>query len=330
MRKLVSIQKVCGLFPIAGADRIEMARVLGWELVVKREEFRVGDLCVYGEIDSIFPPENPLFAYLEGRRIKTIKMRGQISQGIAFPLSILPAGDYREGDDVTEILGVTKYEPEPVDPGQNVALFPEWIAKTDEERIQTRPELIEPALVRGNGPYLATEKLDGCSATYYLNLRDGGRPFGVCSRGQEILTADKTVYCRMAAERNLPEVLKTLAERHQVSQVVLQGEIIGEGVQKNKYKIKGLDLYCFNLLLDGQKHTAPEIKKLLDGTGIKTVPVLSGNFIIPYNMPEMVKLAEGQSLVNPQTRREGIVVRSCNHRVSFKVINPQFLLKYDA
>lgn len=329
MRKLVSIQKISGLFPIAGADKIEMARVLGWELVVKREEFRVGDLCVYGEIDSIFPPENPVFAYLEGKRIKTIKIRGQISQGIAFPLSILPAGDYREGDDVTEILGVTKYEPEPADPGQNVALFPEWIVKTDEERIQTRPELIEPAQVRDNEPYLATEKLDGCSVTYYLNLRDAERRFGVCSRGQEILTADKSVYWRMAAERNLPEVLKNLAERHQVSQVVLQGEIIGEGVQKNKYKIKGLELYCFNLLLDGQKHTAPEIMELLEGAGLKTVPVAAGNFAIPDDMSEVVKLAEGRSLVNPQTRREGLVVRSLNHRVSFKVINPQFLLKYD-
>ncbi len=176
------------MFPIAGADKIEMARVLGWELVVRKEEFRVGDLCVYGEIDSIFS-----FAYLEGKRIKTIKIRGQISQGIAFPLSILPAGDYREGDDVTEILGVTKYDSEPVNAGQNVALFPEWIVKTDEERIQTRPELIEPELVRANEPYLATEKLDGCSATYYLNLRDAGHPFGVCSRGQEILTTDNSV-----------------------------------------------------------------------------------------------------------------------------------------
>ena len=330
MRKLVSIQKISELFPIAGADKIEMARVLGWELVVKKDEFRVGDLCVYGEVDSIFPPENPAFAYLEGKRIKTVKLRGQISQGIAFPLSILPAGDYREGDDATEILGVTKYEPEPADPSQNVAPFPGWIVKTDEERIQTRPELIEPAMVRENEPYLATEKLDGCSATYYLNLRDAGHPFGVCSRGQEILTADKTVYWRMAVELHFPEVLKKLAGRRQASQVVLQGEIIGEGVQKNKYKVKGLELYCFNLLLDGRKHTTPEIKELLDGTGIKTVPVTAGNFVIPADMPEMVKLAEGQSMVNPQTRREGIVVRSLNHRVSFKVINPQFLLKYDA
>lgn len=329
MRKLVSIQKINGLFPIAGADKIEMARVLGWELVVKKEEFSVGDLCVYGEIDSIFPPENPVFAYLEGKRIKTAKMRGQISQGIAFPLSILPTGDYREGDDVTEILGVTKYEPEPVEAGQNVAQFPEWIVKTDEDRIQTRPELIEPAQVRENEPYLATEKLDGCSATYYLNLREAGHPFGVCSRGQEILTADQTVYWRVAAELNLPEMLKKLADRHQASQVVLQGEIIGEGVQKNKYKVKGLELYCFNLLLDGRKHTAPEIKELLDGTGLKTVPVAAENLAIPEDMTEMVKLAEGQSLVNPQIRREGIVVRSLNHRVSFKVINPQFLLKYD-
>ncbi len=107
----------------------------------------------------------------------------------------------------------------------------------------------------------------------------------------------------MAAELNLPEVLNELAERHQVSQVVLQGEIIGQGVQKNKYKIQGLELYCFSLLLDGQKHAAPEIKELLRNTGIKTVPVTAENFVIPSDIPELVKLAEGQSLVNPQTRR---------------------------
>ena len=330
MRKLVSVQKVSNLYPIAGADQIEMARVLGWELVVKKGEFKPGDLCVYGEIDSIFPSDNPNFAHLEGKHIKTIKLRGQISQGIAFSLSILPEGLYQEGDDVTEILGVTKYDPAPLDPSQNAAPFPGWIVKTDEERIQTCPELIDPEQIAENQLYMATEKLDGCSATYYLNLNSIDHPFGVCSRGQEIVNPDQSVYWRMASTLKVRQILENLASRHQVSQVVLQGEIIGEGVQKNKYKIKGLDFYAFNLLLNGQKHNALEINQLLADLNLKAVPVLSENFVLPSVIADLIKLAEGFSLLNPQTHREGLIIRSYNHRVSFKAINPQFLLKYDS
>lgn len=330
MRKLVSVQTVKGLFPIPGADKIEMAQVLGWELVVKKGEFAVGDLCVFGEIDSIFPAEDPHFAFLEGKRLKTVKLRGQVSQGIAFPLSVLPQGEYGEGDDVTELLGVTKYEPDPFNIVGDITNFPHWIIKTDEERIQTCPELVAPEFAGQNGRFTATEKLDGTSATYYLNLAHPDHPFGVCSRGQEILVSDKTFYWRIARQHDLRAVLEGLAEKHGVQRVVLQGEIVGEGVQKNKYKLQGLRLYAFNLLLDGKKHLAAEIGALLAGSGIESVPVLSEDFVIPATIPELVKLAEGPSALCPATRREGIVVRSENHRVSFKVINPQFLLKYDA
>jgi len=112
LRKLASIQKIRALTPIEGADAIEMATVLGWQLVVKKGEFQAGGLCVYCEIDSILPAR-PEFEFLKprGMRIKTIRLRGQISQGICFPLSILPEGSpIEEGADVTEILGIAKWE----------------------------------------------------------------------------------------------------------------------------------------------------------------------------------------------------------------------------
>src|SRR5512133_220514 len=116
MRKLASIQRIASLSPIIGADKIEKATVLGWELVVKKDEFRVGDLCVYVEIDSILP-DKPFFEFMRDRkfRVKTIKLRGQVSQGICFPLSIVPkGGDRYEDADVTEALGITKYDPQAI------------------------------------------------------------------------------------------------------------------------------------------------------------------------------------------------------------------------
>ena len=113
MRKLASIQKVLEVNPIPKADAIEVIKVLGWEIVVKKGEFQVGDNVVYIEIDSIVP-DKPEFEFLRDRkfRVRTIKLRGQVSQGICFPLNILPKGNYKEGDDVTEVIGIKKYDPQ--------------------------------------------------------------------------------------------------------------------------------------------------------------------------------------------------------------------------
>ena len=112
MRKLVSIQEIKDIKPIENADKIEVVKVLGWNVVVKKDEFKIGDKIVYAEIDSLFP-EKEEFEFLRDRhfRIRTIRLRGQVSQGICFPMDILPEGNYEIGDDVTKILGVTKYEP---------------------------------------------------------------------------------------------------------------------------------------------------------------------------------------------------------------------------
>ena len=105
---LASIQKITKLSPIEGADLIEKASVLGWEVVVKKDEFKEGSLCVYIQIDTVVP-ELPEYEFLRERkfRVRTIKLRKQISQGLIIPL---PVGSWKEGDDVTELLGIKKYE----------------------------------------------------------------------------------------------------------------------------------------------------------------------------------------------------------------------------
>ena len=139
MRKLASIQRIKALEPIPDADSIEKATVLGWQLVVKKGEFQVGDLCVYCEVDCLLP-DRPEFEFLKNRgsRIRTIRLRGQVSQGICFPLSILPAGTPIEEDlEVTELLDIVKFEP-PIPAclaGIQKGEFPSFIPKTDETRV---------------------------------------------------------------------------------------------------------------------------------------------------------------------------------------------------
>jgi RNA ligase (TIGR02306 family) len=211
MRKLASIQTVNAVGSIPNADAIERVRVLGWWVVAKKGEHKSGDALVYCDIDSLLP-ERPEFEFLRatsfkpahddlpaGFRIKTVKLRGQVSQGICFPLAILPVGTAtEEGADVTDLLGVRKWEPPlPVGMGGKVkGAFPGFLPKTDETRVQ----VLEPVLARHRGKtFHVTEKLDGTSFTAFL--RDG--VFGVCSRNLWMDEADETnVLVRVARRLN--------------------------------------------------------------------------------------------------------------------------------
>lgn len=146
-RKLATIRKISEIKPIEGADKIELAIIDGWQCVVKKNEFNVGDTCIYCEIDS-FLPIKPEFEFLrtssykkmgdiEGFRLKTIRMKGQISQGLVLPISVLPEGPYCNDLDVTEILGIKLYEAPVLAQlqGQMRGNFPHFISKTDEERV---------------------------------------------------------------------------------------------------------------------------------------------------------------------------------------------------
>ncbi len=328
MRKLASIQRIKAIEPIEGADSIEKAQVLGWQLVVKKDEFKVGDLCVYCEIDSLLP-ERPEFEFLKPRkmRIKTIKLRGQVSQGICFPLSILPDDvEIIEGLDVTQILKITKYEyPVPAHlEGKVKGKFPSFIPKTDETRIQVLQELLEK--YEGDNFYI-TEKLDGSSVTYYF--KDG--EFGVCSRNLELLYTEENTLWGIVKELKIDEKLKKLNRN-----IAIQGEIIGEGIQSNKYNIRGQKIYFFNAFdIDKYEYLGFEdFKKLIKDLELETVPIIDTDYKLISNIDKLVELSIGKSLLN-NIQREGIVLRTIiekrdiSGRVSFKAINPKFLLKYE-
>lgn len=340
-RKLASIRKITDIQPIEGADNLELAIVDGWKVVVaKNVGHQVGDKVVYCEIDSFIPIE-PEFEFLrkssykkmgdnEGFRLRTIKLRGQVSQGLIIPLSDAVEVMKRrngeayyemllEGNDVSGLLGVTKYEP-PIPAelaGKVKGLFPSFIPKTDEERIQNLSVEYESWK---DITFYVTEKLDGSSATFYF--KDG--VFGVCSRNLELLETEGNTFWRVARELDLENKMRDFG-----GNISIQGELIGEGVQGNPYKIKGQTVRFFNLFnIDSQEYYELSMMELIvkRKLGLELVPVVDKYFKLPETVQDILGYADGKSVLNSDTDREGVVIRSLDRKISFKVISNKFLL----
>jgi RNA ligase (TIGR02306 family) len=340
-RKLATIRKIAELRPIEGADKIELAIVDGWQVVVAKDvEHKVGNKVVYCEIDSFLPIREE-FEFLrkssykkmgdqEGFRLKTIKLRGQVSQGLILPVHVIPitqfatGHDLPEGMDVTEMLGIVKYEP-PIPAelaGKVKGGFPSFLHKTDEERIQNLVKEYDEWRFTSKHLFYVTEKLDGSSATYYI--KDG--VFGVCSRNLELLETEGNTFWKVARELDLEEKMKSLGKN-----VCFQGELIGEGIQGNPYKIKGHTVRFYTGFDIDKQVRIPfmEFAVNLMSLNLQYVPVLNQEygFLLPDTVEDMLKYAEGKSMLNPDTEREGVVVRSMDGTISFKAISNKFLLE---
>lgn len=332
MRTLASIQKIADLKPIPNADAIEVATVLGWNVVVKKNEFKVGDLCVYIEIDSVLPPR-PEFEFLSPKyRIKTVRLRGQVSQGICFPLSILFGTSMQnedkieEGVDVTEILGVVKYEP-PIPSemaGKMRGPFPGFIPKTDETRIQSYPDILTKYQ---SIPFYVTEKLDGSSVTMFIKDDE----FHVCSRNTDLFdTPDNTIW-QVAKEMDIEKKLRDMGGKY-----ALQGEIVGGKIQGNKLKLPKAVIYFFNLydMEKGEYVSFDTFSLMAMQFNFPRVPLIDAYFYLKGSVDAMVEWSTRKSVINPDAWAEGFVFRPRTEmrdpdlgRLSFKVINPEFLLK---
>lgn len=334
-RKLASLQRVSKLESIPGCTMIELATVMGWKCIVKKGEFRVGDLGVYFEIDSKLPNESWCsFMEKHSWRVKTMKMRGVVSQGLMLPLSLIPhdVSQFNEDDDLTRIFGVTKWAPEAELSfcSNSSGMFPRWLQKTDEMRIQSNKYLLEET--RQRHIYI-TEKVDGTSYTafYVRDEKYGGPRFGLCSRNFELQrgedarwhTADK-----LDLERKMRELDRNIA---------IQCELIGPKIQKNKYGVKEHELFMYSVYdIDEQKYLGyNDLVTIAVQLGIKTVPIVD-SFVVTdelfdfcWSVDDLVNMSKGKSAL-ADVCREGIVVRTMDDpRVSFKVINPDFLLKFD-
>ena len=341
LRKLASIRVISELRAIEGADKIELAIVDGWQVVVAKDvEHMVGDKVVYCEIDSFLPIRDE-FEFLrkssykkmgdqEGFRLKTIKLRGQVSQGLILPISIVTVTQFAtavnlpEGMDVTEMLGIVKYEP-PIPAelaGKVKGGFPSFLHKTDEERVQNLVKEYGEWRFTSKHLFYVTEKLDGSSATYYV--KDG--VFGVCSRNLELLETEGNTFWKVARELDLETKMKFLGKN-----ICFQGELIGEGIQGNPYKIKGQTVRFYTGFDIDKQVRIPfmEFAVLLQTLKLEYVPVLNEDygFLFPDSVEDMLKYAEGKSALNPNTEREGVVVRTMDGTISFKAISNKFLLQ---
>jgi RNA ligase (TIGR02306 family) len=331
-RKLASIRKISAITPIPDADAIECAQVDGWKVVVKKDEFKVGDLAVYFEIDSWIPEAIAPFLCKDkreyngvaGARLRTVRLRKQISQGLLLPI-LENAKEWAdellvEGADLTEFLGIQKYEP-PV-PAQLAGFsrgnFPSFIPKTDQERIQNLGRELA-AWSDSSDVWEVSEKLDGSSMTAYLYQGE----FGVCSRNLDLKESDDNAFWKAARKYELEAFLRSTGRN-----LALQGELIGEGIQKNPYALKGHEFRLFDIYdIDrGRYLSSTERVALVAGSEIMSVPLLDICTLNGHTQDSLLALAEAKSILH-SVQREGVVFKNLNNPdVGFKAISNAFLL----
>lgn len=340
--KLATVEKVLSLAPIPGADKIVLARILGWDVVVKKDEFSVGDLCVYIPIDTQVDPSRECFKFLASSknpsqlvRIQTTKLRGVWSQGLALPISCLgediDSSVLIESTDVTDKLGVKKYEKESIITADGTTTkfvsFPtQYISRTDEDNLKSNYRVLSEFM--GREIYI-TQKMDGSSMTLIFN-KDKNE-FLVCSRNL-ILEPGAVMYqyVEQAGFRNLMESYgKSLA---------IQGEFCGPKVNGNAMGLKSYEFYVFTVkdLDTGLFYGLDGIKNLCLDLGLTMVPVLG-----TYNPDETWDITKFQQIANEQeyiqsngkkVAGEGIVVRPCvpvyspglGKMLSVKIINQNY------
>lgn len=330
MRKLASVQKIEEIQPIPDAERVCRYRVLGWWVVDQIGKYSVGDTVIYCESDSLIPPDlqRDLFysetpeaeiPELRGFVLKTKKIRKVYSQGMIIPIEYVDGHPVLIDDDVSEILGIVKWEP--VIPaalaGNAKGLFPSFVSKTDETRIQSLSGDYESFLTKR---FFVTEKLEGSSQTIFM--KDG--VFGVCSRNLELKDEPGNAYWQVAHNLKIEENLR----REGIDNVVLQGELIGPGVQGNIYKLKELDFRVFNLFRidNGQYLSYNLMSDVCKTIGVKAVPLIYYDFKLPPTIDRLLEIAEGQSVLAP-VEREGLVFRTEDHSISFKAVSNKYLEK---
>lgn len=382
-RELAYVVKVDEIRPIEGADRVEIAVVNGWHIMVRKDQFKPGDLAVYFEIDSKVPAKEP-FMFLEGKhfKVKTQKyFKGTvISQGLlmgfedfGWDKNAHKLGDFLtkelevtysvEEDNIRKAPSVDKYKRmaqrngklfahQPFrwlmrrtwgkkllfvffgKKGDKKAAWPAWVAKTDEERVENMPWIFD-----NKSPFVATEKIDGTSTTFTMKRgKFGKNNFYVCSRNVVFDKPDKNcfydtnVYIEMAEKYNIEKILESiLTDDPTLDWITLQGETYGAGIQKRDYGLKEHRFAGFNFITSKEgRWDSVRAAKFMTQYNIPWVPILDENYILPDTIEELRAFSHSEGSRIDGVIKEGIVFRSQDGSMSFKCVDPEFLMKYHA
>lgn len=346
MRKLATIRRIDELRPIEGADAIECAVIGGWTVVVKKGEFNAGELAVYLEIDSWVPTALAPFLSkgkdpreyngVRGERLRTVKLRGQLSQGLLIPMENKMDGGWLmpvtrrcnvvEDEDVTEELGILKWEM-PMNAqlaGMARGNFPSQIPKTDQERVQNLKKEIAQAAADGL-QFEVTEKLEGSSMTVYLI----DNQFGVCSRNLDLKETEENTFWQVARRDGIEEKMRAVPTG---SDFAIQGELIGPGIQGNIYKLSKPEFRVFDVYnISGGFYMNPaERRELIKNMGLEHVPVMLVDKDLGVgSIEEILQWADAKSVMGDITGpwREGIVFKQVEGGMTFKAISNKYLLK---
>lgn len=344
MRKLASIQSVINVEPIEGADKIELAHVLGWQCVVNKGQMQAGDKAVYFEIDS-FLPVRAEFEFLrsnsyrktdlmgEGFRLRTMKFRGQVSQGLLLPITAFSeiAADIEIGTDVSELLGVKKWEIEEAasSGGTIIGTLPMDVSKTDETRVQADPELIGE--FTGLEYYIST-KMDGSS--HSISMDEEG--FHVTGHRYEYRDDGTSGFYELVKRDDIESRVRNYFENNALQLLTIQGEFCAPGINKNRLKLTRPEWYVFTVRVNGKRVGLRKMQEICSELGLNMVPIEEVGSDLPNKYPTVdALLARADGEYPNGGRKEGIVIRPVEpvfskrigDSLSMKVVSNKYLLK---
>lgn len=337
--KVATIEEIADVIPHPNADALELAKIKGWQVCIKKGEFKKGDLCIYICVDSVLEDKS-VYEFLRNKnfRIRTVKLRGQISQGIAFPMSMFKSLGHDTvvftepnvvGSDVSHYVYAKHYE-KPLSAqlsGQVYGLMPSYLRKTDEDNIKNNPEILQE--LDGKSYYI-TMKVDGSSGTYFYKDDVG---FGVCSRNYQLKEDDKNSFWQIARKYDLENKLKSSGRN-----LAIQGEVYGPGIQGNLLGVKEIEFRAFNLFdIDNHKYLDwKELQEFCFNNHIPIVDTINTGQSFNKTLSELQEFANNLKYNNGNLA-EGIVIRptedtyseTLRGRLSGKIISESFELKHN-
>lgn len=357
MRTLAKVVRLGKILKHPKADRLDITYVGGWQVVVQKDQFKEGGLAVFFEIDSWIPTslfdlnrpgqEAKKFKGVYGNRLRSVRLQGELSQGLLLPMSILestaydydtedqkvflaPEQVFQEGEDVSDVLGILKYEDELPDEliGKAKGMFPSIFPRTDMPRFQNMEQSLSKFAEDGLF-FTVQEKVEGESMTCYLTTEG---EFGVCTKNVDLLEDAGDLFWQVARRMQIEDKMRFAFDAGQ--DVAIQGELIGPGIRGNIYNLKEPTFVMFNVVYShsGQTRETPDATKFwAEYMNIPFVPVIFKEFKATaqtMSMQYLTDLSNGMSLINKKQKREGLVFKyNEDPRICFKAISPEYLLK---